>query len=39
MIEPNLKPEFVKELLEAQKEEIVKIEDWDKNFELEVHSI
>ena len=34
MVEPELRPEFVKELLEAQKEETVKVEDWDKHFGL-----
>lgn len=34
MLEPELKPDFVKELLEAQKEETVKVEDWDKHFGL-----
>ena len=32
MLEPELKPEFVKELLDAQKEETVKVKDWDKHF-------
>jgi len=34
MLEPELRPEFVKELLEAQKEKTVKIKDWDKHFGL-----
>ena len=34
MLEPELRPEFVKELLEAQKEEKVKIDNWDKHFGL-----
>ncbi|GBE20313.1 hypothetical protein BMS3Abin17_01051 [archaeon BMS3Abin17] len=35
LLEPELRPEFVKELLEAQKEETVKIKDWDKHFGLD----
>lgn len=34
MLEPELRPEFVKELLETQKEKTVKINDWDKHFGL-----
>jgi len=34
MLEPELRPEFIKELLEAQKQETVKVEDWDKHFGL-----
>ncbi len=34
MLEPKLRPEFIKELLEAQEEEIVKVKDWDKHFSL-----
>jgi len=34
LLEPELRPEFIKELLEAQKEKTVKIKDWDKHFEL-----
>ena len=28
MLEPELRPEFIKELLEAQKEKIIKIKDF-----------
>ena len=35
MLEPELKPEFISELLKAQNEETVDISDWDKHFELE----
>ena len=34
LLEPELRPEFIKELLEAQKGETVKIGDWDKHFGL-----
>ncbi|TKJ17518.1 antitoxin [Candidatus Woesearchaeota archaeon B3_Woes] len=34
MLEPELRPEFIKELLEAQKEETAKVKDWDKHFGL-----
>jgi len=34
MLEPELRPEFIKELLNAQKEETIKIKDWDKHFDL-----
>ena len=34
LLEPELRPEFIKELLKAQKGETVKIEDWDKHFGL-----
>jgi len=29
MLEPELRPEFIKELLEAQKEKTIKIKDFD----------
>ena len=32
MLEPELRPEFISELLEAQKEKTVKIKNWDKHF-------
>lgn len=35
MLEPELKPEFISELLKAQNEETVDISDWNKYFELE----
>ncbi len=34
MLEPELKPEFISELLKAQNEETVEISDWNKHFEL-----
>ena len=34
LLEPELRPEFIKELLEAQGEESIKIDDWDKHFGL-----
>ena len=34
MLEPELRPEFIKELLEAQKERTVKVKDWDEHFGL-----
>jgi len=34
MLEPELRPEFIKELLEAQKQETVKVKDWDEHFGL-----
>jgi len=35
MLEPELKPEFIHELLKAQNEETVEISDWNKHFRLE----
>ena len=35
MLEPELKPEFISELLKAQNEEVVDVDDWNKHFELE----
>lgn len=35
MLEPELKPEFISELLKAQNEETVDISDWNKHFGLE----
>lgn len=32
MLEPELKPEFIKELLEAQKEKTVKIKDFASHY-------
>lgn len=32
MLEPELRPEFIKELLEAQKEETVKVKDFAKHY-------
>jgi hypothetical protein len=34
MLDSELRPEFIKELLEAQNEKTIKIEDWDKHFGL-----
>jgi hypothetical protein len=34
MLAPELRPDFIKELLKAQNEEAVKIDDWDKHFGL-----
>ena len=34
MLEPEFRPEFIKELLEAQKGKAVKVNDWDKHFGL-----
>ncbi len=34
MLEPKLRPEFIKELLKAQREETVKVKDWNKHFSL-----
>ena len=34
LMEPELRPEFIKELIKSQKEESVKIDDWDKHFGL-----
>jgi len=34
MLEPELRPEFIKELLEAQKKGAVEIKDWDGHFGL-----
>ncbi len=34
MLEEELKPEFITELLKAQNEEVVEINDWDKHFGL-----
>ncbi len=35
MLESELKPEFINELLKAQNEETVKITDWKKHFGLD----
>ncbi len=35
MLEEELKPEFVTELLKAQNERIVEIDDWNKHFGLD----
>jgi len=35
MLEPELKPDFISELLKAQNEEVVDVDDWNKHFELE----
>lgn len=32
MLEPELRPEFIKELLKAQKEKTVKIKDFSKHY-------
>ncbi|MCF7910495.1 DUF2683 family protein [Candidatus Pacearchaeota archaeon] len=34
LLEPELRPEFIKELLAAQNEETQKIDDWDNYFGL-----
>jgi len=34
MLESELKPEFIKELLAAQNEEVVKVDNWDEYFGL-----
>jgi hypothetical protein len=34
VLEPELRPEFIKELLESQKKQTVKIDDWDKHFDI-----
>ena len=34
LLEPELRPEFIKELFKAQKEESVKVDNWDKHFGL-----
>jgi len=34
MLESELKPEFIKELLAAQNQEVVKIDDWNEYFGL-----
>ena len=35
MLEPELKPEFINELLKAQNEKTVEILDWNKHFKLD----
>ncbi len=35
MLEPELKPEFISELIKAQNEETIEVDDWNKHFELE----
>jgi len=35
MLEPELRPEFITELLRAQNEESVEILDWNKHFGLD----
>ena len=34
MLEPELRPEFISELLKAQNEETIEVKDWDKHFGL-----
>lgn len=34
MLEPEFRPEFIQELLEAQREKTIKIKDWNKHFGL-----
>ena len=34
ILESELRPEFIKELMMAQNEETVEIDDWDKHFNL-----
>jgi hypothetical protein len=35
MLEPELRPEFISELLKAQNRETVKIDNWDEHFGLQ----
>ena len=35
MLEGELRPEFVSELLKAQNEEAVDVKDWNKHFDLD----
>lgn len=35
MLESELRPEFIKELLDSQNGNIVKIDDWNKHFDLD----
>jgi len=35
MLEPELRPDFVKEVLDAQNEEVVEVKDWNKHFGLQ----
>jgi len=35
MLEPELRPEFIKDLLSAQNEETVEVKDWAKHFGLD----
>jgi len=34
LMEPELRPEFIKDLLDAQKEKTIKIRDWNTHFGL-----
>jgi len=34
ILEPELRPEFISELLKAQNEKTVEISDWNKHFDL-----
>lgn len=34
ILESELRPEFIKEVLKAQNEEVVEIKDWNKHFGL-----
>lgn len=35
MLEPELRPEFINEVLKAQKGEVIEIGDWNKHFGLD----
>ena len=35
MLEPKLRPDFFKEVLSAQNEDVVEVEDWNKHFGLQ----
>ena len=34
MLEPELRPEFIKELLESQNQKTVKVKNWNEHFDL-----
>ncbi len=34
MLEPQLRPDFINELLESQNQETIKIKNWDEHFSL-----
>jgi len=34
-LESELRPEFIKELIKAQNEEVVEVKNWDKHFGLD----
>lgn len=35
ILEPELRPEFIEELKKSQKQETVKVDDWDKHFGID----